>query len=110
VPVAVRLNRIDQPVPHSLQVAGVIGIGSVRIPQDRGARRGVLEVYTIQQDAAGNVLHQVTEQQYQTYLRSGILFRQFVEPTPAATVLRVLVQAPGSSEVGCVIVPLAKFK
>jgi VWFA-related protein len=116
VPLEVRLNRVDQPAPHSVQVVGVVGIGKIRLPKDGDVRRGTVDVYTIEQDAAGNVLQQanqrlnlkLTEQQYQAYLQSGILFREVLQPEQGATVLRVLVQDPGTSEVGSVIIPLAR--
>ncbi|MGA8939329.1 MAG: VWA domain-containing protein [Acidobacteriaceae bacterium] len=113
VPVDVRLARAEQP-PHSLQIVGVAGIGDVFFQQQDDLRTGALEIYAIQQDAAGNVLNQMNqrldlklnEQQYEQYLRSGILFRNLVTLKSGATVLRVLVQDPHSAEVGCVIVPL----
>ncbi|MGB9028822.1 MAG: VWA domain-containing protein [Acidobacteriaceae bacterium] len=118
VPLQVKLNRVDQPQAQSLQIVGVVGIGNIRLPKDGDARRGAVDVYTIEQDAAGNVLHQanqrlnlkLTEPQYQAYLQSGILFHEVLQPEKGATVLRVLVQDPGTSEVGSVIIPLARVK
>ena len=118
VPLQVKLNRVDQPQAQSLQIVGVVGIGNIRLPKDGDARRGAVDVYTIEQDAAGNVLHQanqrlnlkLTEPQYQAYLQSGILFREVLQPEKGATVLRVLVQDPGTSEVGSVIIPLARVR
>jgi hypothetical protein len=52
----------------------------------------------------------LTEQQYQTYLQSGVFFRKSVEPNKDATVLRVLVQFSGTPAVGSVIIPLANSK
>lgn len=118
VPLEVRLSRVDQPEPHSVRLVGVVGIGKIRLPKDGDVRRGTVDIYAIEQDAAGNVLHQanqrlnlkLTEQQYQTYLQSGILFRELLQPEHGATVLRVLVQDPGTSEVGSVIIPLARVR
>jgi VWFA-related protein len=118
VPLEVKLDHVDQPEPHSLQLVGVVGIGKIRLPKDGDTRRGTVDVYTIEQDAAGNVLHQanqqlnlkLTEQQYQAYLQSGVLFREVLQPEHGATVLRVLVQDPGTSEVGSVIIPLARVR
>jgi hypothetical protein len=52
----------------------------------------------------------LTDQQYKGYLQSGISFRQLVQPHQGATVLRVLVQDPGTSEIGSVIVHLTTVK
>jgi VWFA-related protein len=118
LPLEIRLDRVDQPAPHSLQIVGVVGIGGLRLLKDGDVRHGALDVYAIEQDATGNVLHQsnqrlnlsLTDQQYQSYLHSGILFHQLVQSSQGATVLRVLVQDPGTSEIGSVIVPLTSVK
>jgi hypothetical protein len=95
-----------------------VGIKSLQLVQDGAARSGAVDVYVIEQDAAGSVLHQssnhlrlkLTEQEYQAYLKSGIAFRQSVQLTQSGATLRVLVQDPGTSEVGSVIIPLAQVK
>lgn len=116
IPLDVRVDHTEQPQPHSLQVLGVVGIKNLRLPEQDGMRTGMIDVYAIQQDITGKVLQQVndrlrlklTEQQYQTYLRSGIKFREIIQPNPQTVMLRVLVQDPSSSEVGSVIIPLAR--
>ncbi|HEX4037849.1 MAG TPA: hypothetical protein VHX37_07305 [Acidobacteriaceae bacterium] len=117
VRVDVRLARVEQPA-HSVQLVGVAGIDGVPFEQRGEVRTGALEIYAIEQDAAGNVLAQInqqmnlklSEQQYRAYLKSGILFRGVVALKPGATVLRVLVQDAATAEVGCVIVPLDQVK
>ena len=118
LPLEIRLDRVDQPAPHSLQIVGMIGIGGLRLSKEGDVRHGALDIYAIEQDSGGNVLHQttqrlnlsLTDQQYQNYLRSGILFHQLVQPNQGTTVLRVLVQDPGTSEIGSIIVPLTSVK
>lgn len=117
VPVDVRLERLDQPSP-ALQVIGVAGIRNLHLEQQDALRVGALRIYEVEQDAAGNVLEQanqqldlkLSEQQYQSYIKSGILFRGQVPLKAGATVLRVLVQDAGTAQVGCVIVPLDQVK
>jgi VWFA-related protein len=117
IPLEVRVDHGDQPSPHSLQAFGLVGLKGLQLVQEGGFRRGIMDVYVIQQDAAGNVLRQtsnrmrlsLTEQQYQIYLKSGIEFREFLHPEKSAAVLRVLVQDDASSEVGSVIVPLSRL-
>jgi VWFA-related protein len=112
----VKVDRVEQPLPHSLQVLGSVDIKNVQLAQHGNTRTGSLDVYVIEQDLAGNVVDQVnnrlrlelTEQQYQSYLQSGIGFREYVQPKPEAVVLRVLVQDPVSSELGSVIIPVAR--
>jgi hypothetical protein len=97
---------------------GTVGIGGIVLPKEGDVRKGSLDVYTLEQDAAGNVLKQVndrlklslTEQQYQAYLHSGVFFRKSVQPSGNTAVLRMLVQFDGSPEVGSVIIPLANLQ
>lgn len=116
IPLDVRVDHTEQPQPHSLQVLGVVGIKNFRLPEQDGIRTGVIDVYAIQQDMTGKVLQQVnnrlrlklTEQQYQTYLQSGIRFREIIQPNPQTAMLRVIVQDPDTSHVGSVIIPLSR--
>lgn len=117
IPLEVKVDRTGKPAASSLQILGMVGIKGILLPKDGEMRRGKLDVYTLQQDATGNVLQQtnvrlnlsLTEQQYQAYLQSGVFFRKSVEPKQDATVLRVLVQFVGTPEVGSVIIPLANL-
>jgi VWFA-related protein len=114
----VRVDRAEQPEAHSLQILGLVGVNNLQFVHEGEVRSGTVDVYVIEQDAAGNVLHQATnklrlklkEQEYQTYLQSGIVFRQSVQLMKDAATLRVLVQDPGTSAVGSVIIPLAQVK
>lgn len=118
IPLQVTVEHSNQPTPDSLQIQGLVGIGTLHLSQDSAGRNGAVYVYVIEQDAAGNVLGQtanrmklaLTEQQYQTYQQSGISFRKAVKPLAGATTLRVLVQDQGTSVVGSVLVPLAQVK
>jgi VWFA-related protein len=118
IPLVVKVDRVEQPGSHSLQILGSIGIKNLQFAQDGDVRNGTVDVYVIEQDTAGNVLHQstnrlrlkLTEKEYQTYLQSGIAFRQSVQLTANGAMLRVLVQDSGTSEVGSVIIPLAQVK
>ncbi len=115
IPLQVKVDRVNQPAAHSLQIVGTVGMRGIVLAKDGEVRKGSLDVYTLEQDPAGNVLQQInnrlnlklTEQQYQAYLQSGIFFNESVQPKNGATALRVLVQFSGNAEVGSVIIPLA---
>jgi VWFA-related protein len=117
IPLLVRATLADQPA-HSLQIAGSIGLGSLYVTQKDGTRFGTVDLYLVEQDAAGNVLHQdsthlrlkLTEQQYENYLKSGIVFRQQIQPKHDTSVLRIIVQDPATSKIGSVVVPLARLE
>ena len=117
IPLEVRVDRAGKPTTSSLEIFGTVGMKGILLPKDGEMRHGKLDVYTLEQDAAGNVLQQtnlrlnlnLTEQQYQAYLQSGIFFRKSLEPKEKASVLRVLVQFAGTPEVGSVIIPMANL-
>jgi VWFA-related protein len=116
IPLLVRAVRLDQPA-DTVQIAGSIGLSSLHLTQQNATRVGTVDVYLIEQDAAGTVLHQssthlrlkLTEQQYQDYLKSGVGFRDQLQLKKEAAVLRVIVQDPVTSELGSVIIPLARI-
>lgn len=116
IPLLVKAVRVDQP-SDTVQIAGSIGLKSLQMADQNGTRTGTVDLYFLQQDAAGDVLSQVsthlrlklTEQQYQDYLKSGIVFRDQIQVKKQAAVVRILVQDPATSEVGSVIVPLARI-
>jgi hypothetical protein len=116
--VQAKLDRVNQPKPNSLQLSSSIDIHNLQLAQDGKLRKGGIQVYVIEQDQTGKVLHQssqalslhLTEQQYAEYLQSGIFFRKYLQPQPGATTLRVLVQDVGTTAVGSLIIPLSAVK
>jgi VWFA-related protein len=118
LPLQVRLARVEKPRPHSVEIVGAVDLKNLQMTQEGNLWTGALTVYVVEQDVAGKVLTQIpdglrlrlSEQQYQDYRVSGIVFRQFIQPKPDSTTLRVLVQDPASANVGSVIIPLAQVK
>jgi VWFA-related protein len=116
IPLLVRAVRLDHPA-GTIQIAGSIGLKNLQIAQQNGARTGTVDVYLIEQDAAGNVLHQrsthlrlkLTDEQYRDYLKSGIVFRDQLQVKNETVVLRIVVQDTATSEIGSVIIPLARI-
>jgi VWFA-related protein len=117
IPLLVRAVHVDQPA-DSLQIAGSFGLRNLQLTEKGDTRSGTVDLYFIEQDAAGNVLQQssthlhlkLTDQEYRSYLQSGIFFHQQLRPKPGSSVVRVLVQDPATSEVGSVIIPLARLE
>ena len=118
VPLEVSVARVEQPKPQMLRLRGSVDIKDLPLAQAGGARHGRLDVLVVEQDAAGNLLHQVanhldlklTEAQYGAYLKSGIRFQEYVQPHPGTAVVRVLVREPMSQELGSVVIPLPQVK
>jgi hypothetical protein len=118
IPLQAKVERVNQPLPNSLLVACSIDIHNLRFVQAGGVRKGAVSVYVVEQDVIGKVLSQwsktydlqLDEKQYVALLRSGMPFRQNVQPKDGVTTLRILVQYPATAEVGSLIIPLSQVK
>jgi VWFA-related protein len=118
IPLQATLERVNEPRADSLNLVCSIDLHGIRFTQSGNLRKGTVVVYVIEQDKTGKTLLrwdkgynlQFTESQYAALLKSGIPFRQNVEPRPGATTLRVLVEDPATSEVGSLIIPLSQIK
>ncbi|MFZ0276758.1 MAG: VWA domain-containing protein [Candidatus Sulfotelmatobacter sp.] len=118
IPVEIGIDKVDKPLPHSLSIFGSVDIHNFRLMQDGGRHKGALDVVTVEQDEAGEVLKQsgirlqlqFTDKQYADYLKSGFRFHQSLQPQENAATLRVLVEDAGTAEVGSVIIPLSQLK
>jgi len=115
--VQVTVERVDQP-PHWLKVMCSIDAHDVSLVQSGDLRKGVIEVYIVEQDQAGKVLLQsgktftlqFPENKYDALLKSGLFFHELVEPKSGAITLRVLVEDPATSKIGSLIIPLSQLK
>jgi len=56
IPVQVRVERVEKPLPHWLSIFGSIDIHSVQVLQNSGVRKVALDVVTIEQDQSGKVI------------------------------------------------------
>ncbi len=118
IPLQAKVERVNQPLPNSLMVACSIDIHNLRLVQTGGMRKGAVSVYVIEQDEAGKVLRQwsktydlqLDERQYMALLRSGMPFRQNVQPKAGVTTLRILVEDPTTADIGSLIIPLSQVK
>jgi hypothetical protein len=118
IPVQVRVERVEKPLPHCLSIFGSIDIHSVQVLQNSGVRKVALDVVTIEQDQSGKVVAQsgstinlqFTDKRYTDYVKSGFPFHQYVQPKADATTLRILVEDPSTAEVGSLIIPLTQIK
>jgi VWFA-related protein len=118
IPLDVTVARVEEPKPHMLQVTGSVGIRDVSMLQKGDVRTANLDVYTVEQDAAGKVLREttiilnlrLTADQYLEYLQSGVKFHDEVQPAKGTSVVRVLVRDPSTQKIGSVVIPLAHVK
>jgi VWFA-related protein len=118
IPLQATIDRVNQPLSHSLTVQCSIDAHHVHLASDGAVRTGAVDVYIIEQDQTGKVLFnsgktfnlQVPEKQYDALLKSGLLFHEYVQPRAGATTLRILVQDPNTAEVGSLIIPLSQIK
>ena len=118
IPVQVKIDRVEKPLPHCLSIFGSIDIHNIQILQNGGVRKVALDVVTIEQDQSGKVVAQsggtitlpLTDKRYPDYVKSGFPFHQYVQPKTEATTLRILVEDPSTAEVGSLIIPLSQIR
>src|SRR5580658_313304 len=116
IPIQATLERVNQPEANSLSMLCSIDVHSLQWTQTDNLRKGAVAVYVIEQDPAGKVVQQwekkfdvqLTDSQYSASLKSGMVFRQIVHLHAGATTLRVLIEDPGTSQIGSLIIPLAQ--
>ena len=116
IPLQATLERVNQPEPNSLSMLCSIDVHGLQWTQTDNLRKGAIAVYVIEQDPSGKVLQQwekkfdvrFTDSQYSALLKSGMVFRQIVHLHAGATTLRVLIEDPGTSQIGSLIIPLAQ--
>jgi VWFA-related protein len=107
--------RIDRKNADSLTVTGVIHLADLELTPQPDLHSGVVQVYVLQQDAAGAVLDRseerldlrLNDELYARYLKSGILFRETIMPRNGLATLRVL--AAAGSRAGSLIIPAAQL-
>lgn len=118
IPVSVRIERVEKPLPHCLSLFGRIDIGKLQFAQNDGMRKGAASVVTIEQDQTGKVVAQsattisfrLSDKEYAEYLNIGFPFHQFVQPKTDASTVRILVEDTSTAEVGSLIIPLSDVK
>jgi hypothetical protein len=118
IPVQVRIDRVEKPLPHCLPIFGSIDIRNLQLMQNGGVRKGVVDVVTIEQDESGKVVAQsgsavslhFGDKQYAAYAKSGFSFHQYVQPKANVTTLRIVVEDRSTAEVGTLIIPLSQLK
>jgi len=118
IPLQVKVDRVNQPLPNSLRLLCSIDIHNLRLVQSGNLRKGTVHVYVIEQDGIGKVLSQwsktydlqLAEKQYEALLSSGMPFRQDLKPKAGVTTLRILVEDPSTASIGSLIIPLSQVK
>jgi VWFA-related protein len=116
IPLHVRIEHVEQPLPKSLSLSGSIDIHNLRLTENGNLRKGTLDFVTVEQDPAGKILRKsssrvnlsLSDSQYAACLKNGFSFRQNVQPEPGATTLRIAVADPATLAIGSLIIPLSE--
>jgi hypothetical protein len=116
IPLQVRIEHVEQPLPKSLSVSGSIDIHNLRLTENGNLRKGTLDFVTVEQDPAGKILRKsssrvnlsLSDSQYAACLENGFSFRQTIQPEPAVTTLRIAVADPATLAIGSLIIPLSE--
>ncbi len=97
---------------------GSIRLDNIQLSRDGNLWKGAISVYIVQQNAAGKMLAQsdngydlqLTNELYETYLKSGLPFRYSVQPKASVATLRVLIIDRSNAETGSLIIPVSAIK
>jgi VWFA-related protein len=115
---AIRILARVEWTENALSVSGSIDLHDLRLERNRDSRNGAIEIELVQQDATGASLErrrqdlhlQLTPEEYETYLKTGIFFRAVLKPRDGLKTLRVVVTESSHSSVGSIIIPISEIK
>jgi hypothetical protein len=111
------LARVER-TAGGLSVSGSIDLRDLQLEQSGGFSKGAVEIYLLQQDAVGNTIDrrresmqlELTRAHYEEYLKSGVFFRNLLEPKDNVKTLRIVVMDRARATAGSLIIPLSQLK
>lgn len=111
------LSRGGQDAPHSLQILCSIDAHDLRFVQSGSVQNVSFEVYVIEQDQTGKILHQsgrtyklhIPQNEYVAILKSGIVYRGAVQLAAGTATVRIIVEDMATGEAGSLIIPLSRI-
>ena len=118
IPLLAQIDKVSEPMPNSLRIAVHMNIQNIQLAESGDLRKGMVEIYLFQQDAAGLTIDQkrqklslsLTKEDYAAYLKSGISFQESVQPKNGLATLRILAGDPSGDAIGSLIIPVTHIK
>jgi VWFA-related protein len=109
--------RVERVNPASLLISCSIDISRLEFEEVGDLRKGVVEIYTAQQDRSGMLLQKtrqklnlsLTRDQYLAYLKSGVQFTRQIAPKDGLNTLRLIVGDPRTGATGTLIIPASQI-
>lgn len=117
IPLRATLSRgRPRAAAQSLDILCSIDAHGLRFAQTGSVHNVYFEVYVIEQDQIGKVLHQtgktyklhIPQNEYDAILKSGIVYRGGVQLVAGTSTVRILVEDTATGEVGSLIIPVSK--
>jgi VWFA-related protein len=110
--------RIERVKPDSISISGSVDLHQVELVRSGDVQKGSVEIMIVQQNAAGLVIARenktvhldLNRESYAQLLKTGIMFREVVEPKDGLATLRILVADSGTATTGSLIVPISHVK
>ncbi len=113
--------RVSAHVDHAgpdFTLTGSIDVTDLQLDQRDDSSKGAVQIYVVQQDAAGTPLErrseslqlQLTRAEYAASLKSGVVFRTVLQPKEGIKTLRVVVMDRAHSTSGSLIIPISEIK
>ena len=115
---AIRVSALVDRAGPDFTVTGSIDVRDLQLDQSADSSKGAVEIYVIQQNAAGSLLErrrealqlQLTREEYAASLKSGVVFRTVLHPKEGLKTLRVVVMDRAHSTTGSLIIPISELK
>ncbi len=112
------LARVER-TADGLSISGSIDVRDLQLDQSGDSSKGGVEIYLVQQDAAGeydraaapeHAPAALTRQEYEGYLKTGVFFRTVLKPKDGLKTLRIIVTDSAHATAGSLIVPVSEIK
>jgi VWFA-related protein len=115
---AIRISALVDRARPDFTLTGSIDVRDLQLDRSADSSKGAVEIYIIQQNAAGNPLErrrealqlQLTREEFTASLKSGVVFRTVLHPKEGLTTLRVVVIDRAHSTTGSLIIPISEIK
>lgn len=109
--------RVDRTENGAVAITGAADLANLELAQAPNLHHGVMDVFVAQMDAEGKLLDlaeerynlRLSDPEYASYLKPGILFRVKCKPRDKVATFRVVVTVAGGSRIGSLVIPASRI-
>jgi VWFA-related protein len=111
------LARVER-AAGGLSISGSVDLRDLQLEQTADSSKGAIDIYLVQQDATGKTIErlrehmqvQLTREEYDANLKTGLVFRTVLNPKDGLKTLRVVVMDSAHASMGSLIIPVGEIK